>query len=206
MDLTTPDGVTRYILVRHAEPADDPAGSRYGRVDAGLSRHGVGQAEELGRWLRAAPIDRIVSSPRACARETAAPLARALGLEVAAVEAFGPQRLGELDGVAYEDAARRFPEVHAAWLRQPTEVRFPGGESFADVRDRVRAAMAALGTEPPRWTIAIVSHAVVNRVILADALHLGGADALRLDQSYCAVNVVDVVGEVPLVRLVNAVP
>src|SRR5438046_150668 len=113
MDLTKPDGVTRLILVRHAEPVDDPAGRRYGRVDCGLSRHGMGQAEELGRWLRAAPIDRIVSSRRACARETAAPLARALGLEVTEMDALGPQRLGDLDGMAFDDAERRFPELHA---------------------------------------------------------------------------------------------
>jgi len=209
MDLTTPAGVTRLILVRHAEPADDPAGARYGRVDCGLSKHGVGQAEELGRWLRAAPIDRIVSSPRAYARETAAPLARALGLAVTEVPALVPQRLGALDGMAYEDAAKRYPEVHAAWLQRPTEVEPPGGESFAQVRERVRAAVAALRADGPRRTIAVVSHAVVNRIVLADALRLSDQDALRLDQSFCAVNVVDhaPAGDaLPLVRLVNAVP
>jgi len=209
MDLTTPSGVTRLILVRHAEPADNPVGARYGRVDCGLSRHGLGQAEELGRWLRAAPVDRIVSSPRACARETAAPLARALGLAVTEVEGLLPQRLGELDGMAYEDAARRYPELHAAWVRRPTEVAFPGGESFEQVRERVRAAVAALRADGPRRTIAVVSHAAVNRVVLADALRLSDLDALRLDQSFCAVNVVDhaPVGDAPpIVRLVNAVP
>lgn len=206
MDLTTPQGVTRLILVRHAEPADDPAGHRYGRVDCGLSRHGMGQAEELGRWLRGAPIDRIVSSARACARETAAPLARALGLRVTEVEGVGPQRMGELDGLPFEEAARRFPELHARWLRAPAGVDFPGGEPFAAVRERVRGAVAALRAEGPWRTIALVSHAVVNRILLADALGLSDLDALRLDQSYCSVNMVDLAGGAPVVRLVNAVP
>lgn len=58
----------------------------------------------------------------------------------------------------------------------------------------------------------MVSHAVVNRILLAEALGLPDEDALRLDQSFCAVNVVDYrgepgePGESPLVRLVNAVP
>src|SRR4051794_26491165 len=206
MDLTTPHGVTRLILVRHAEPGEDAASRRYGRIDCGLSKHGVGQAEELGRWLRAAPIDRIASSARACARETAAPLARALGLRVTEVEGLGPQRMGELDGMPYEDAARRFPELHARWLQGPAGVDFPGGEPFAAVRERVRAAVAALRAEGSWRTIALVSHAVVNRIVLADALRLADLDALRLDQSYCAVNVVDLAGDAPVVRLVNAVP
>jgi broad specificity phosphatase PhoE len=206
MDLTTPQGVTRLILVRHAEPADDPAGRRHGRVDCGLSKHGMGQAEELGRWLRAAPIDRIVSSVRACARETAAPLARALGVPVKEVKGLEPQRLGELDGMSFEDAARRFPELHARWLKAPTEVDFPGGEPFAAVRERVQGAVAALRAEGPWRTMAIVSHAVVNRILLADALRLSDLDALRLDQSFCAVNMVDLAGDAPVVRLVNAVP
>jgi 2,3-bisphosphoglycerate-dependent phosphoglycerate mutase len=187
MDLITPPGVTRFILVRHAEPAEPPAGVRPGAADPGLSRHGLGQAEELGRWLRAAPIDRIVSSPRACARETAAPLARALGLEVA--------ELAALDGTGWDEG----------WLQQPP----PDArdlEPFAQVRERVRAAVVALGADPPRRTIAVVSHAVVNRIVLADALHLADADALGLDQSFCAVNVVDLADGASRVRLVNAVP
>jgi alpha-ribazole phosphatase len=117
-----------------------------------------------------------------------------------------PQRLGALDGMAYQDAARRYPELHATWLRRPTEVAFPDGESLPQVRERVRAAVAALRADGARRTVAVVSHAVVNRIVLADALRLADLDALRLEQSYCAVNVVDLAGDAPVVRLVNAVP
>src|SRR5688572_1735166 len=132
MDLATPHGVTRLILVRHAEPADDVR-RRYARRDGDLSRRGYGQAEACARWLRAAPIDRIFASPSRWALETAGPLARTLGLEVAPQEAFRGLAYGELEGLEYEDAQRRYPEVHAAWLERPAEVSFPGGESYADL-------------------------------------------------------------------------
>jgi alpha-ribazole phosphatase/probable phosphoglycerate mutase len=205
MDLTTPHGVTRLILVRHAEPAEEVR-RRYARRDGELSRRGHGQAEACARWLRAAPIDRVFASPSGWARETAAPLARTLGLEVVALEAFRGLSYGELEGLEFEDAQRRFPEVHAAWLERPAEVSFPGGESYADLRGRVRRATAELRAQHAQKTIAIVSHGEVNRTAIAEALNLADEDSFRVDQDHCAINIVDYVGDAPVVRLVNAVP
>lgn len=205
MDLATPHGVTRLILVRHAEPVGDDR-RWYARRDGDLSRRGYGQAEACARWLRAAPIDRIVSSPSRWALETAGPLARTLGLELTAQEAFRGLSYGELEGLEYDDAQRRYPEVHAVWVQRPAEVRFPGGESYSDLRLRVRQATAVLRAQHAQKTIAIVSHRGVNRTAIADALNLADADSFRVDQEYCAINIVDYVGEVPVVRLVNAVP
>lgn len=68
------------ILVRHAEPvkivdADGPA-------DPPLAERGVAQARQMADYLGAEQIDAVWSSPMQRARETSAPLADALGLEV----------------------------------------------------------------------------------------------------------------------------
>jgi 2,3-bisphosphoglycerate-dependent phosphoglycerate mutase len=68
------------ILVRHAEPvrivdADGPA-------DPPLAERGAAQAKALAAYLGTEAIDAVWSSPMLRARETAAPLADALGVEV----------------------------------------------------------------------------------------------------------------------------
>jgi len=64
------------VLVRHAEKADEPAS------DPPLSPEGAARALELSRVLADAGITRIHSTDTRRTRETAAPLAAALGIEV----------------------------------------------------------------------------------------------------------------------------
>jgi probable phosphoglycerate mutase len=68
------------VLVRHAEPfrIDDTGG---GPADPALTDRGRDQAERLTRWLEVEHFDALWVSPLRRARETAAPLADALGLE-----------------------------------------------------------------------------------------------------------------------------
>ena len=73
-------------LVRHAsaglrndaDPSDE---------DRPLDDTGIVQASKLTSWLRHEPIDTIVSSPYLRCRQTVAPLAEALGIEVTISEA-----------------------------------------------------------------------------------------------------------------------
>ncbi|HEX4902723.1 MAG TPA: histidine phosphatase family protein, partial [Acidimicrobiales bacterium] len=67
------------LLIRHALPvriegADGPA-------DPPLAEAGHRQARALAEWLAPEPLDGLYVSPMARARETAAPLAEARGLE-----------------------------------------------------------------------------------------------------------------------------
>ena len=68
---------TTIILVRHAEKAGDPADR-----DPELSEAGVRRASELARALGDANISAIYSTPFHRTRNTAAPLASRLGIEV----------------------------------------------------------------------------------------------------------------------------
>ena len=83
--------------------------------------------------------------------------------------------------------------------------RVPGGESFADCRLRVLAALrrilASAGDD-----ILIVGHAGVNRVILCDALGIPLANVLRIGQAYGCLNILECGDAGCRVKLLNLVP
>jgi broad specificity phosphatase PhoE len=203
MDWRLPKGVTRMVLVRHGQPVEEVRGRCYGRLDVGLSSTGRLQAERAARFLAEAPLLRIYASPRRRALESAAPLAELKGMAVETDEAFREIDFGLFEGLTYEEAERRHPEVYAQWMAHPTRVRFPEGESYPEMRERVREAGRVLRTRHAGETFVLISHGGVNRTLLADALGMPDANLFRLEQGYAAVNIIDFYGDEPIVKLVN---
>jgi probable phosphoglycerate mutase len=70
------------VLVRHAQPERIDEGEVEGPADPSLTHRGRREAERLAAWLAHEQIDHVLASPLRRARETAAPLALALGLDV----------------------------------------------------------------------------------------------------------------------------
>jgi probable phosphoglycerate mutase len=100
------------LLVRHALPlrVENPDGTP---ADPPLSQEGRRQAERVAAWLAAEPIAAVYASPLRRARETAAPLGRARGLEVEielGVVEFDPHAASY---VPLEEIRR---ESHELWL------------------------------------------------------------------------------------------
>ena len=181
-------------------------GRCYGRLDVDLSAEGRRQAEELAAALGGGPARRRLLEPAlAGARDRAARSPPARGLEPVADDGLREIDFGELEGLTYEEIEAERPEVFRAWMETPTSVRFPGGESFADLRARVLAAVGAIRERHAGEAAAVVAHGGVVRVVLADALGLADDAVFRLDQAYGGVSVVDWLGGVPVVRVVNAV-
>ena len=196
---------TRLLLVRHAETDPAVRGRCYGRLDVDLSAEGRRQAGELAAGLAELQLAAVYSSPLSRALETARAIAVARGLEPVADDALREIDFGELEGLTYEEIEAERPEVFRAWMERPTSVRFPGGESFADLRARVLGAVGAIRDRHAGEVAAVVAHGGVIRVVLADALGLVDGAVFRLDQAYGGLSVVDWVGGVPVVRVVNAV-
>jgi alpha-ribazole phosphatase len=197
--------LTRLILVRHGEPDESVRGRCYGRLDPGLSLRGQVQIRTVRRLLRGVPLSNVYSSPRRRAKESARLLAR--GRKDPIVD----DRLreidfGELEGLTYDEIAARFPETYEAWMRHPTEVVFPGGESFPAMTGRVCEALDQLRLAHGGQPIVVVSHGGVNRIAIARALGLEPARIFRLDQGHACVNIIDFFGDEPLVRMVNVQP
>ncbi len=188
------------ILVRHAEPVDDMRGRCYGTLDVGLSERGAADAETVADRLSDG-YEIVYTSPRTRALETAKPLAAARGVPLEVDERLREIDFGSFEGRTYEEIERTDPELFRAWMETPTSVRFPGGESYADVRSRALAAYdeirAAYGCA------VVVSHGGVIRAGLAAWLRMPAEAIFRLGQRNCGISVVDWVGETPIIRLVN---
>jgi alpha-ribazole phosphatase/probable phosphoglycerate mutase len=190
--------VSRLVLVRHAEPVADSRGRCYGRLDVGLSEHGRRQAAALALTLRDEQIDLVVSSPRARAVETAAALGRAFDVDDRLCEL----DFGDFEGRTYDELERDEPELFRRWMSSPTTVRFPNGESYADLRRRATAALADVRSRAE--SAVVVTHGGVIRSGLAAWLELPDHAIFRLDQRYCGVTVVEWIGDEPVVRVLNA--
>jgi phosphohistidine phosphatase SixA len=92
-----------FFLVRHAEKADQSE-------DPPLTEQGRLRAEGLARLLKDAGVERIYSSDFTRTRETAAPLADALGLEVVS---YDPKALSALADVLLSSSGRSLIVGHS---------------------------------------------------------------------------------------------
>jgi probable phosphoglycerate mutase len=115
-------------------------------------------------------IAAVYTSPIERARETAAPIAKALGLELRVDRGLNECDIGEWTGLSLR-RARRKPEWQLV-QRHPSGFRFPGGESFTEMQTRVAEAIAALLTRHRGETIVAVSHADPIKAAVAHALGL----------------------------------
>ena len=155
-------------LVRHA------AHGLLGRVLTGrmagvpLSIEGMAQAGALAARFSGMEIAAVLSSPMQRARETAEPIAGALGLGVT-VEA----GLDEIDFGAW--TGRTFaaldgqPAWHA-WNRHRGSAGCPGGETMLAAQSRAVSAVLRAGESYAGQHVVMVSHQDVLKAVLAHVL------------------------------------
>jgi broad specificity phosphatase PhoE len=205
--LALPDrgSATRLLLIRHAETDESARGTCYGRLEVALSPEGRRRAEALGAALAALPLAAVYSSPLRRALDTATALAAPQGLEAVVDDGLREIDFGELEGLSYDVIRAERGELYRRWMERPTGVTFPNGEGFADLRDRVLPAVAAIRARHEGEAVAVVAHGGVVRVVLADVLELPEDAIFRLGLDFVGVSVVDWIDGSAVVRAVNTV-
>ncbi|WP_338661506.1 histidine phosphatase family protein [Pararoseomonas sp. SCSIO 73927] len=158
------------LLLRHA--AHDRVGSTLcGRMPGvTLGETGRAQAAALAGHLGRAGIEAVHSSPMERARETAAPVASRLGLDVRTDETFTEIDFGAWTGRSF-DSLHDDPDW-ARWNTQRATAATPGGETMAGAQARAVAGAERLRAANPEGRIAVVSHADVIKAVLAHFLRL----------------------------------
>ena len=75
--------------------------------------------------------------------------------------------LGAWEGKTREDLVAEFPELWAAWTREPEWDIVPGGEGAARFERRVRTVMAGLFSAHPGSDVVVITHGGVIQAALA---------------------------------------
>jgi broad specificity phosphatase PhoE len=158
-----------------------------------------------GRKQPASPpaprITAVYASPLERTRETAAPIAAALGFDVVADDGLIELDVGDWTGVELK-VARKRPE----WTtiqRYPSGFTFPGGESFVAMQGRIVDTLARLRLAHPGETVVAVSHADPIRAAVAHAMGTHLDLFQRVVVSPCSVTVIAYGDEGPTVLTVN---
>ncbi len=147
-------------ITRHGETADNARRIFQGQTGKGLNRLGRAQAGRLGLRAKELGITAIVASDLERAAETARIVAEACGAPVELDRGLREVDVGTWSGKSYEDVRRAHPDEWEAW-EAGLDVRRGGGETYAELAERVDAAIQGIvtrhGAEPARRVL-IVSH------------------------------------------------
>ncbi len=195
------------LLVRHGQTPTT------GKVLPGraaglhLADTGRDQAETVAERIKAIEgpkrkVTAIYASPLERTRETAAPIAKALGLRVQRNAGLLEADFGEWTGADLKKLSK-LPEWRTV-QRNPSGFRFPGGESFTEMQARICGAIDKLRAAHPGETIVAVSHADPIKAAVAHAIGTHLDLFQRIVVSPCSVSAILYGNDGPVVLAVNS--
>jgi len=183
--------MTKIMLIRHGQTEWNREHIFRGRADVPLSATGFRQAEALASSLAREQISAVYSSPLKRAYATAEHLCGPYLPAPQVSDGLTDMCYGEWEGKQHDQVEREYPELHGRWATQPHLVRPPGGETLGEVRERASAALHEIALRHPDATVAVVSHRVVNKVLICAALGLGDDAFWRIRQDTGCLNILE---------------
>jgi probable phosphoglycerate mutase len=155
-------------LIRHGETDWNKQGLYQGQSDIPLNEAGLEQARQVAQYLAEARVDfsGLYSSPLARARQTAEESARCLGLPILSEPRLREIHQGEWQGKNYAAIVAQYSGLMAQSQADPLNTRAPGGESVAEVAERMAAAADEIAREHPGERVLVFSHGFALAVLV----------------------------------------
>jgi len=198
-----PEAPLNLYLIRHGETAYNRDGVGFGRSDVALTALGRRQAVATGERLASEGLDAVYSSPLQRARATADLLAARASTEVIVDDRLIELEVGETEGLPFSVLRERYPDLLRRWAGPDGHhVRMPGGESIAELAERVSGFVPSL-THSEAEKIAIVSHNFVLRVMLCQLIGLPISEFRRMSVDLSSLSIFDWRPERTFVRTIN---
>lgn len=178
--------MTDIILIRHGETEWNVKEVFRGRIDIELSETGIKQAELLAEYLSDLKLDAIYSSPLKRALTTAEIIAGSHKLDVEIAPGLIDFNYGQWQGLSHQEVKDKYRELYAEWINHPDQVKMPAGEGLDDVRKRATGVVAKVITRY-KGTVVLVSHRVVNKVLICALLGLDNSHFWNIRQDTCGI-------------------
>lgn len=188
MNATDETQSTLVLLVRHGQTPTT------GKILPGrtpglhLSEQGQSQAAQVAERLAVLPVTAVYSSPMERTVQTAAPTAERFDLPIIEEPGLIEGDFGDWTGAALAEL-QKLPEWRTVQQR-PDTFRFPNGESFKEIRDRMTATLERLRTAHPGGVVVCFSHADPIRIAVSDALGSPLKKFQRVSIAPCSVSAI----------------
>ena len=145
-----------------------------GMTDAPLNQAGREEVSAAAKVLEREGLQVLYTSPLPRTIETASIIAGATGCRVEPDDRFIDIDYGDWQGLTVEEALREFgAQQMDRWALDPGSFEFPGGNSMAEVRNRVEPALTAVIEKGNPSSVAVVSHLAVLKVCFLALMDLG---------------------------------
>jgi len=180
--------MTELILIRHGETVWNVEKIYRGRADVDLDKVGIKQAELLGKYLSNWELEAIYSSPLKRALATANIIARYHKIGVYIANGLIDFDYGEWQSLSEQEVRKSYPALLDKWHNNPHEVRMPGGESLADVRERAAGIVDDVLSKY-EGSVVLASHRVVNKVLICSLLGLDNSYFWNIKQDVSGITI-----------------
>ena len=178
-------------VVRHGRTRSNRVGLVMGWADESIEPDQHDAADAVAVRLAAAPAPvRVVSSPLARARDTAAPLAAALTVDLETDARLGELYQGPWQGLAESEVARRWPLEWSVWRTAPETLDLDGRETLTALYARVADAFDDLVRSSDAATVVVFTHDAVVRAAVAWTLRVGPATYRHIDVANCSITTI----------------
>ena len=187
--MARPSLPTMILMVRHGRTPTT------GKVLPGrakglhLSDDGIAEAKRVAeRIAEMKKVAAIYASPLERTRETAAPIAKALGLNVVTHKGLLECDFGDWTGASLSSLMKK--KEWTTVQRAPSSFRFPDGESFTEMQTRMVSTLDEIRRAHPGKVVVCVSHADPIKAALAHAMGTHLDLFQRIVVSTCSVSAV----------------
>jgi probable phosphoglycerate mutase len=165
-------------MIRHGETAWNAEGRVQGQTDVPLSATGEAQARALVAALAGERFAALYASDLARVRQTAAPAACALGLEVRLDAGLRERHYGKFETLTYAEARERHPADYARFKAKEPDYDFGSGESLLGFNARAIACVSAIARRHAGESVLVFTHGGVLEMVHRHA-HGSGLAAPR---------------------------
>ncbi|RLJ21533.1 histidine phosphatase family protein [bacterium endosymbiont of Escarpia laminata] len=180
----TEPGELQIDLLRHGETQG--GNPLRGRTDDPLTTKGWSQMEQAVSQQQS--WRQIISSPAKRCADFATSFANQRDVPLRLDNNFWEMDFGRWEGQTISDLMQREPDTLSRFWQNPMTQTPPGGEPFAEFRQRVLNGWQQLLNEHESGRLLVIAHGGPIRLILAVALGLPMENLLRLELPHAALS------------------
>jgi probable phosphoglycerate mutase len=179
----------KVILFRHAESFANRSNSYSSEDKDMVTPEGLEEFKGLVREFKSEHIEAIFCSDYARTSVSSKELSKILNVPVVTSPALRGIATGLFEGKTTEELKQKHPELLRARYKDRYRSKYPEGESYADVEQRIRPFIEMLKQKYAGKTIAIVSHRSASKIILGTLLGMKPSKLVQIDQPHGCVYV-----------------